>query len=190
MTRQASSLMAGDIARARALVEAVADPELPPLTIGELGIVRDVFVSEEGALVVSVTPTYSGCPAVEFIETRIAEVLQADGFDEVRVLRVFTPAWTSDWMTATGRAKLASSGIAPPRGGDRGVNSPVAVSLGRTSAAAATSPNTASPDTTPLACPRCAATDVTRISAFGSTACKALYRCNACLEPFDHFKEI
>lgn len=174
-----------DLERARLLVESVLDPELPPLTIGELGIVRGVDRSENGGIVVSVTPTYSGCPAVEYIEARIAEVLDAEGFTLVRVERVFTPAWSSSWMSELGRAKLTAAGIAPPRGERshperQDTAQPVSITLGpRRDVAVST-----------MICPRCDSRDTTRISAFGSTACKDLYRCNACLEPFDHFKEI
>ena len=168
------TVQAADLARARDLAESVPDPELPPLTIGELGIIRAVELVD-GTVVVSVTPTYSGCPAVEYIEGRIRDVLEAEGMDPVRVERVFSPAWSSQWMTESGRAKLKAAGIAPPRPEPATADGAVPVELGRRS---------------PVPCPRCDSSDTSRISTFGSTACKALHRCNACLEPFDHFKEL
>ncbi len=169
-----------DLERARFLAESVPDPELPPLTIGELGIVREVR-SVDDAITVVVTPTYSGCPAAEFIETRIAEVLEAEGFASVEVERTFTPPWTTDWMTESGRRKLAAAGIAPPGLHSSGEQRATPVSLRRSSSATSvTSPP----------CPRCGSDETELISSFGSTACKALCRCRACLEPFDYFKPL
>lgn len=159
----------------RAAVAAVCDPELPPLTLADLGILRSVDL-EDGVVVVRVTPTYSGCPAVEYIEDEIRRVLEAAGAGAVRVERVLSPPWTTDWVTDEGRRKLTEAGIAPPTPAGQG---PVPVTLGRGPAVAATVP-----------CPRCGATDTAEVSPFGSTACKALYRCNSCAEPFDHFKAI
>ena len=148
----------------RAVLEGVADPEVPVLSVIDLGIVRGV--RREGAtLVVTITPTYVGCPATAVIGFDVARALDAAGLGPVRVEQALAPAWTTDWMSPAGREKLRAYGIAPPGAKACG----------------------ADPDEPP-ACPRCASTDTARISAFGSTACKALWRCNACLEPFDQFK--
>jgi ring-1,2-phenylacetyl-CoA epoxidase subunit PaaD len=144
----------------------VVDPEVPVLTIADLGVLRDVRV-EDGKIEVIVTPTYSGCPAMNMIATEIALALSRAGLREVRVTTVLSPAWTTDWMSEEGRRKLREYGIAPPaRGGGRGALFGVEA----------------------IACPRCGSTDTARISEFGSTACKALWRCNVCREPFDYFK--
>lgn len=162
---------APDIERFRAAVEAVCDPELPPLTLVDLGILRSVDSEPDGTVVVTVTPTYSGCPAVEYIENEIARVLQTNECDRFRVERTFTPAWTTDWITDDGRRKLIEIGIAPP-GPSTG---PIPVQFGRRPA---------------IPCPRCGSADTEEISRFGSTACKALHRCRSCTEPFDSFKAI
>ena len=158
----------------RDAVGAVTDPELPPLTLVDLGILRSVDADDDGTVVVTVTPTYSGCPAVEYIEEEIVKVLDAAGCDRFRVERSFSPAWTTDWLTDDGRRKLTALGIAPPGPAATG---PTPVTIGRRSGPV-------------IACPRCGSVDTEMISAFGSTACKALYRCRACAEPFDHFKAI
>lgn len=157
-------------------VGAVCDPELPPLTLVDLGILRSIGTDPDGTVVVTVTPTYSGCPAVEHIEGEIARVLDDEGCQRFRIERSFTPTWTTDWITATGRRKLTELGIAPPGPAGGAGPVPVSVSVG------------AKP--TPTACPRCGSIETTEVSRFGSTACKALYRCRACAEPFDHFKAI
>lgn len=172
-----------DVERFRAAVGAVCDPELPPLTLIDLGILRSVAVDPDGTVVVTVTPTYSGCPAVEYIEAEIARTLEAEGCERFRVERSFTPAWTTDWMTEAGRNKLAELGIAPP---GRPPEGPVPVSLGRDTAR--TPGRRTGRDT--VTCPRCGSTETVEISRFGSTACKALHRCRSCAEPFDHFKAI
>ena len=159
--------------RLRSLVGEIFDPELPPLTLADLGILRSVQ-RDGDAVVVRVTPTYSGCPAVEFIEDEIRTVLGAAGCEQVRVERCLSPAWSSDWISADGHRKLIRAGIAPPRPVADG---PVPVVLGRA----------ARP---PVPCPRCESTETVEISPFGSTACKALHRCDICAEPFDHFKAI
>ena len=158
------------------VVGAVLDPELPPLTIADLGILRSVE-QVDGTVIVTVTPTYSGCPAVEVIEDDIRRELGLHGFDDVQIVRAFRPAWTTEWITEIGRDKLTDLGIAPPRpiqahAGDHGT--PVALRR----------------RTEPLACPRCGSSNTNQISPFGSTACKSLHRCDDCFEPFDHFKEI
>lgn len=151
-------------ARAREVLARVVDPEIPVLTIEDMGILRDVRVDGD-AVVVDITPTYSGCPAMDLIRRQVEEALSGAGFSPVEVRTVYSPAWTTDWMSDRGRARLAEIGIAPPRG-------------------------TGGPVPAPILCPRCAARETTVVSEFGSTACKALMVCDACGEPFDHFKEI
>lgn len=155
-------------AAAWALLEAVPDPEIPTVSITELGIVRDVEV-DAGRVRVTVTPTYAGCPATELIAAEIERALRAGGAREVEIDTRLAPAWTTDWLSGSARAKLAACGIAPPAAG------------------AAEQPVHFMPR---VACPRCGNRTTERLSAFGSTACKALYRCPACLEPFEYFKAI
>ena len=159
---------------ARELAARVADPEIPVLTIEDLGILREVAVDDQGRVEVTITPTYSGCPAMDVIRDDVARTLREHGYGEVRVRTVLAPAWTTDWMSAEGRAKLAAYGIAPP--GQRPAG-PVPVRL-----------TTRPPE--PVPCPRCGATDTREVSRFGSTACQAHHTCRACLEPFDHFKPL
>jgi ring-1,2-phenylacetyl-CoA epoxidase subunit PaaD len=145
----------------------VADPEIPVLTIADLGVLRDARVDDEGRVEVDITPTYSGCPAMTTIAVNIETALAAQGID-ARVKLVLSPAWTTDWMTQEGRDRLREYGIAPPapRASRRalfGMDEDVA-------------------------CPRCGSTETEKLSEFGSTACKSLWRCTACREPFDHFK--
>lgn len=163
---------AGVVGTARAAAAAVADPELPVLTIEDLGVLRDVEVAADGLVTVTVTPTYSGCPAMEVIERDVAAAVRGAGFERVRVRRVLSPAWTTDWLSDDGRRKLADYGIAPP-------------------GAAAQQPRTG-PVTLSLSvrCPRCGSLDTAETSRFGSTACKSLWQCQACREPFDHMKAI
>ncbi len=144
----------------------VADPEIPVLSIADLGIVRDVEVGE--TVTVALAPTYSGCPATEVIEHSVLDVLHEHGIEQVQIRRVLSPPWTTDWISDEGREKLREYGIAPPQKG-AGKRS-----LLRGSA--------------DVACPRCGATATERVSEFGSTACKAAYRCRECLEPFEYFK--
>jgi ring-1,2-phenylacetyl-CoA epoxidase subunit PaaD len=160
-------------ARAWEVLAGVADPEIPVVSVVDLGIVRDVR-AEGGTLEVTVTPTYSGCPATQVIEASIRRALADAGFDAT-VRTSLAPAWTTDWMTAAGREKLARFGIAPP--GERAENATAPLRFIR--AALRT-----------VACPHCGATDTERLAEFGSTACKALYRCRECREPFDYFKPI
>jgi ring-1,2-phenylacetyl-CoA epoxidase subunit PaaD len=159
-------------ARAWEVLAGVVDPEIPVVSIVDLGIVRDVR-AEDGALEVTVTPTYSGCPATQVIEASIRRALADAGF-EATVRTSLAPAWTTDWMSTAGREKLARFGIAPP--GARGEGAAAPLRFVRPAAA--------------VACPRCGATDTERLAEFGSTACKALYRCRECREPFDYFKPI
>lgn len=146
----------------------VMDPEIPVLSITDLGILREVEVRENG-ITVNITPTYSGCPALEVIQQDIRNILAKNGIESVTVNRVLSPAWTSDWMSREGKEKLEAFGIAPP-----------ALTAG---CALSVSGNDA-----PDHCPLCQSKNIEPISRFGSTACKALYRCLDCLEPFDYFK--
>ncbi len=160
--------------RAWHVLEQVLDPEVPVVSVVDLGIVREVVERDDGALTVVLTPTYSGCPATEVIEQGVRGALAAAGFDNVDVRLQRAPAWTTDWISADGRRKLREYGIAPP--------GPVAPEQGTAIRFLRRTPA--------LACPRCESANTERLSAFGSTACKATYRCRACGEPFEHFKAI
>ncbi len=144
----------------------VPDPEIPVLSITDLGIVRDVVIGDD--VRVALSPTYSGCPATEMIEQSVIAALQKHGVDDITIERSLSPPWTTDWISDEGREKLLAYGIAPPEkgGGKRALFDGVRV----------------------IACPQCASTDTELISEFGSTACKASYRCVACREPFEYFK--
>ncbi|MEU4802230.1 1,2-phenylacetyl-CoA epoxidase subunit PaaD [Actinosynnema sp. NPDC023587] len=153
----------------------VRDPELPVLTLADLGVLRDVVV-EDGRVLVTITPTYSGCPAVDEMGADLRRTLRAAGFARVEVRLSLSPAWTTDWITDDGLRKLAEAGIAPPsRIGPRAVG-PVPLRL--------------TPPASRVACPRCGSPRTVELSRFGSTACKALRRCADCAEPFEHVKEI
>ncbi|MFI1563569.1 1,2-phenylacetyl-CoA epoxidase subunit PaaD [Streptomyces sp. NPDC020490] len=158
----------------------VPDPELPVLTLGELGVVRAVHVRDADSVDVELTPTYTGCPAVEAMCLDIERALHAHGVREVTVRKVLLPAWSTDDISAEGRRKLREFGIAPPRA--RRESGPVAVSLGAV--------RTRDAGEEPVRCPHCGSADTELLSRFSSTACKALRRCLACREPFDHFKEL
>lgn len=159
---------ADDLAALTAAVAAVPDPELAVVTIGDLGILRDVAIDGD-RVVVTITPTYSGCPAMREIEADITCALRRRGHRRVEVRTVLAPPWTTDWMTDRGRRALREAGIAPPEPRRPG---PVQVAL---------------PGRRP-ACPRCGSADTEQLARFSSTACKALWRCRACREPFDHVK--
>jgi len=161
--------MNSGLAGIRAVVGQVPDPEIPVLTIADLGILRDVRVGAGGRIQVTITPTYSGCPAMDTIGRDIAEACARHGWPEVTVRRVLSPAWTTDWMTEEGKRKLREFGIAPPGRRDGPGAGPVPVPLS-------------------VRCPHCGSPDTREINRFGSTACKALYTCRSCLEPFDYFK--
>ncbi|MCU1444125.1 MAG: phenylacetate-CoA oxygenase subunit PaaJ [Cryobacterium sp.] len=153
------------------LAATVVDPEIPVLTIADLGVLRSASVEPDAAgehVVVEITPTYSGCPAIDAIREDIAAILHAAGYPDVTVRTVFSPAWTTEWMSEAGRAKLTEFGIAPPTGVRRA--GPVSLGLG-------------------IRCPRCGSLHTRQLSRFGSTSCKALYVCQRCQEPFDHFKD-
>ena len=154
--------------RALETAGAVVDPEIPVLSIADLGVLRDVRVLEDGGIEVDITPTYSGCPAMNMIALQVETALLEAGLPRPRVRLVLSPAWTTDWMTEAGREKLRAYGIAPPapRAARRALFGMEEV----------------------VACPRCGSAATEKLSEFGSTACKALWRCTACREPFDHFK--
>jgi ring-1,2-phenylacetyl-CoA epoxidase subunit PaaD len=150
------------------VLEDVMDPEIPVLSIVELGIVRYVDWAADGRLCVGLTPTYSGCPATDVIRRSVREALDAAGYGDAVLEEVLSPPWTSEWLTQSGRQKLESFGIAPPA---KAVANPRHL-FGAPA----------------IRCPRCGSTETERVSEFGSTPCKAHYRCKACLEPFDYFK--
>ena len=153
------------------VLASVPDPEIPVISVTELGIVREVEATDDGLRVV-VTPTYSGCPATEVISQAIRDALLASGAGNVIVETRLAPAWTTDWIEDAAKEKLRDYGIAPPGGDVPAAPQPIRFVPRR------------------LACPRCGSTDTVRLSEFGSTACKALYRCKSCLEPFEYFKPI
>ena len=155
--------------RAYEAAASVCDPEIPVLSIADLGVLRDVGVAADGAVEVTITPTYSGCPAMNMIAVEIDVALAKAGIERARVRTVLSPAWTTDWMTDEGKAKLRAYGIAPPQG-------------------RASSRRGALFGVDQVPCPHCGSGDTEKLAEFGSTACKALWRCRACREPFDYFK--
>ncbi|MCC3293947.1 phenylacetate-CoA oxygenase subunit PaaJ [Arthrobacter sp. zg-Y411] len=164
----ASSLRPADPAAAAAwdVAATVCDPEIPVLSIEDLGVLRRVEVSDAGVQV-AITPTYSGCPAMDAIRQDVTAALHGAGYAEVQVALELAPAWTTDWMTADGKAKLDAYGIAPPSGS--AAAGPVRVGLS-------------------VKCPQCSSLNTRELTRFGSTSCKALWVCRDCLEPFDYFK--
>lgn len=148
------------------LMEEVYDPEIPVLSVTDLGIIRDIKL-RGGAIEIFITPTYSGCPAMDVIAVNIRMALLEAGFKEIKITQQLSPAWTTDWMSEQGKEKLKSYGIAPPVGKSFDKNYLEKLKV---------------------ECPQCRSLDTRLISQFGSTACKALYQCNDCLEPFDYFK--
>ena len=157
-------------AQAWQVLEQVADPEIPVVSVCDLGIVREVR-SDGTGLTVVVTPTYSGCPATELIQSEIRTALRGAGAGSVTIETRLSPAWSTDWISARGRDKLREYGIVPPQA-VAGGSQPVRI-VGRS-----------------LECPRCSSRETTRLSQFGSTACKALWRCERCREPFEYFKPL
>lgn len=149
------------------ILDQVSDPEIPVLTIADLGIVRSISILEEGPKII-ITPTYSGCPAMRVIESEIESALAKEGITNVLIETVLSPAWTTDWISEYGRRKLAEYGIAPP------VDEPDKSVLFA--------------DAPSVPCPKCHSLNTKMVSLFGSTACKAHYQCNSCFEPFDYFK--
>jgi ring-1,2-phenylacetyl-CoA epoxidase subunit PaaD len=160
--------------RAWNVLQTVLDPEVPALSVCDLGIVRDV-IDHGDALEVVLTPTYSGCPATEVIEQNVLAAIEAEGLGPVRATLRRAPAWTTDWITEDGKRKLNDYGIAPPGPVDATQGVPIRI-VGRRRDV--------------VACPRCGSKQTERLSAFGSTACKAMYRCVSCREPFEHFKPL
>jgi ring-1,2-phenylacetyl-CoA epoxidase subunit PaaD len=168
-TREAVSSGSTSRASAWEVAASVLDPEVPVVTVEDLGILRSVEVDAAGHVDVRITPTYSGCPATEAIQSDIVAALAGAGYDDVSVEFVLAPAWTTDWVTDEGKAKLDEYGFEPPQ--PRGRDGVVALALS-------------------VRCPQCGSPETRELSRFGSTACKALWVCNACKEPFDHFKAI
>lgn len=168
MSSQPTTADQGLVEHLRAALDAVVDPEIPVLTIADLGVLRAVEADASGRVTVTLTPTYSGCPAMDTIRADVREALAAAGYDDVEVRTVLAPAWSTDDMTEAGRRKLAEAGIAPP---GPVPNGPVALAL-------------------TVRCPRCGSARTREKSRFGSTSCKSLWTCADCLEPFDHFKAL
>ena len=154
-----------------AVARAVPDPELPVLTLGDLGVVRDLRVSGDGTVEVDLTPTYTGCPATAVIAEDVQAALRQAGADLIRIRTVLAPAWTTDWMTETGRRKLREYGIAPPGPAAHAAEGPVKLAFS-------------------VRCPQCGSADTWEVSHFGSTPCQALWTCRSCAEPFDSFKAL
>ncbi|MDR7302276.1 1,2-phenylacetyl-CoA epoxidase subunit PaaD [Haloactinomyces albus] len=163
-------------AGARAVAETVTDPELPMLTLADLGVLRAVEASGSGGVIVTITPTYSGCPALAEMRSDLHRRLVGAGYTEVEVRIVLDPPWTTDWISEAGRRKLAEHGIAPPGTAPVSGRGPVPLTLG--------------PPRRHARCPRCDSSDTEELSEFSATACKALRRCRTCFEPFEHMKEI
>jgi ring-1,2-phenylacetyl-CoA epoxidase subunit PaaD len=160
---------------ARAVAATVVDPEMPMLTLDDLGVLRDVRVEGDG-VTVTITPTYSGCPATDAMRDDLRVALTAAGFRRVEVRTALSPPWSTDWITEAGRAKLAEAGVAPPEHVGPRRAGPIPLTLG--------------PSTQRVACPRCGSGATEELSRFGPTACTALRRCLSCREPFEHVKEI
>ncbi len=150
------------------ILQSVTDPEIPVLTLEDMGIIRGINILEEGEVEVVITPTYTGCPAMDLIAVNIKSALMESGIEKVVVSSTLSPAWTTDWLSEEGRRKLKEYGIAPP---EKATGKSALLGLGGG-----------------VTCPRCNSTNTRLISEFGSTACKALYQCTDCLEPFDYFK--
>jgi ring-1,2-phenylacetyl-CoA epoxidase subunit PaaD len=165
-----------DEQRARRIAAEVPDPELPMLTLADLGVLREVRATEDGTVVASLTPTYSGCPALAEMRADVAARLRAAGFARVEIRTVLDPPWSTDRISPEGRRKLREHGIAPPGPAPRRPDGPVPLVLGATRQA--------------VRCPRCGGSDTRQTSAFSATACRSLWRCDSCLEPFEHVKEL
>ena len=154
----------------------VTDPEMPMLTLADLGVLRDVYAEPDGTVVVTITPTYSGCPAMDMMRRDLRRRLAAGGIEPVEIRTALDPAWSSDWITPDGRRKLTEHGISPPTHVVANSAGPVALTL--------------RPPRRRLPCPQCGSTDTELTSEFGATSCKSLHRCRECREPFEHVKEI
>ena len=157
-----------DLNKIYEILESVKDPEIPVVSIADLGILRNVEISEQGKLIVTITPTYSGCPAMDTIADDILKILKSEGYDP-EIKTSISPAWTTDWLTEKGRKNLEDYGIAPP-------------------AERTTDKSFLTGGHKVIKCPQCKSTNTEMISHFGSTACKSLYKCKDCLETFDYFK--
>ncbi|MDT7702686.1 MAG: ring,2-phenylacetyl-CoA epoxidase subunit PaaD [Pseudonocardiales bacterium] len=164
-----------EVSRAQGVVAGVVDPEMPMLTLDDLGVVRSVDVDGD-AVTVTITPTYSGCPAIEEMRQDLRAALTSAGYTRVEVRTVFSPAWSTDWISDDGRRKLAEAGIAPPGRAAAETVGPI--------------PLTLTPPSSAVRCPNCGAPATEELSRFGPTACTALRRCPSCREPFEHMKEI
>lgn len=151
------------------LLSAIPDPEIPVITIIELGVIRDIEITDETSISLKITPTYSGCPAMKQIEDDVRKKLSENGFKNITINTIFSPPWTTDWITPEAKEKLRIYGIAPPEHSTEDKS----WLTGKTKT---------------IACPRCKSQNTKLISQFGSTACKALYQCQDCLDPFDYFK--
>lgn len=151
------------------LLSEIPDPEIPVITIIELGVIRDVIIIDDKTIELKITPTYSGCPAMQQIEADVRKKLTEHGFTSITIQTIFSPPWTTDWITPHAKEKLRQYGIAPPE-------------------TTTEDKSWLTGKTKQIACPRCKSTNTKLISQFGSTACKALYQCSDCLEPFDYFK--
>jgi ring-1,2-phenylacetyl-CoA epoxidase subunit PaaD len=160
----------------RRAARAVTDPELPMLTLADLGVLRAVRVGADGHVVVILTPTYTGCPALPVMGAEMTRALRLAGYPNVEVGVVLDPPWSTDWITPAGRRKLARAGIAPPGPAPQRGPGPVPIRL-------VTAP-------TPIRCPRCGSMETEERSRFGATACRSLWRCRRCAEPFEHMKAI
>lgn len=155
--------------RCWSVLQTIHDPEIPVLSVLDLGMIRGVDINSNDEIVVRLTPTYSGCPATEMLKAQIVDTFRQHDLSPVQVVVDLSETWTTDWLTQDGKEKLAKYGIAPPQGKAQSCGSHVPLSDG-------------------IVCPHCQSTDTVLLSEFGSTACKALYRCQSCLEPFDYFK--
>ena len=189
---QRSQLLESERAALWAALDELTDPEIPVVTLREMGILRDLRRGADGRVEVVITPTYSGCPAMDQIADDITATLAREGVAG-RVVTQLAPAWTTDWMTPEARNKLRDYGIAPPHTAACGPGEAVIQfapksGAGRADGSGAT--DRFGMPTLPVACPQCGSLNTTETSHFGSTACKALYRCLDCMEPFDHFKRI
>lgn len=151
------------------LLSEIPDPEIPVISIVELGVIRDVVITDQQTIELNITPTYSGCPAMKQIEDDVKKKLHEHGFTNAKINTVFSPPWTTDWLTPKAKEKLQKYGIAPPENTTEDKSWILGVEKN-------------------ITCPRCKSTNTKLISQFGSTACKALHQCNDCLEPFDYFK--
>jgi len=158
------------IAYIESILEQVADPEIPVLSVMDMGIVRNIEISDDEKVIITITPTYSGCPAMDAISFDIRMKLLSEGIRDMEIRYTLSPAWTTDWMTDSGKKKLLDYGIAPPLSNAARIDK---MRFG---------------SSLEIACPRCGSTHTKMLSEFGSTACKALYQCTDCKEPFDYFK--